>query len=82
MQHTVQFVKYLLLTYIELGIEDAEYVTADINAQRSLNQMCMRSTMIIDCVGPVSGYRCKNNLLPCMGKFCSVKILVNHHNGI
>lgn len=43
-----------LFMFVELGIEDAEYIIADVNIQKSLNHMCIRSHVIINCVGPVS----------------------------
>ena len=47
-----------VLIHAELGIEDAECISADINIQKSLNQMCARSAIIINCVGPVSDHIC------------------------
>ena len=65
-QHRWMHVKFENIYYqlTERGIEDAEYITADINVQKSLNQMCMRSSVIIDCVGPVSCCAC---LKQCVG---------------
>ncbi|XP_065915529.1 saccharopine dehydrogenase-like oxidoreductase [Dysidea avara] len=40
----------------DLSLGDVECISADVNIQKSLNQMCMRSSVIINCVGPFQLY--------------------------
>ena len=41
-------------TYTELGISGIDIIVADVRDQDSLNSLCARASVLINCVGPVS----------------------------
>ncbi len=45
---------FALCSLLASGIEGVDVVVADVNDQESLEALCSRASVLINCVGPVS----------------------------
>ena len=43
------------LSFVASGIEGVDVIAADVSDDASLEEMCSKATVLISCVGPVSG---------------------------